>query len=326
MKTRSSMAAGVAGLAALACSSVGFAQTDSHAVAAGVHLLEGRFEPGRQPDGNSVVFETSTGLVVVDSGRHREHTQRILDFAQAADKPIAAVINTHWHLDHIGGNPLLRATYPDLAVHASGAIEGAMAGFLAKYRRSLETQLAKPELAEEKRAALSTERALIDAGTALYPTNAVTADTKLAIGDRPLELKLEKDAVTGGDVWVYDPRTRVLVAGDLVTLPAPLFDTACPARWQASLRRLAAIDFKVLVPGHGPPLSRQQFDGWQRSYDTLLSCADSSAPSGDCIDGWLDGTAGMVAEADRGQARSLLQYYLDQRLRGDPEKVAAYCP
>ena len=83
---------------------------------------------------------------------------------------------------------------------------------------------------------------------------------------------------------------------------------------------------RLLVPGHGPTLPRQQFDIWQRSYDALLSCADSSAPSGDCIEGWIASTADFIAKADQQQSRSLLQYYLDQRLRGAPEKVAAYCP
>ena len=52
-------------------------------------------------------------------------------------------------------------------------------------------------------------------------------------------MTLEARAVTAGDVWLFDPATRVLAAGDLVTLPAPFLDTACPERWKAALDRVA---------------------------------------------------------------------------------------
>ena len=68
----------------------------------GVHLIPGSFTPGTQPDGNSIVFDGRDGLVVFDTGRHPEHTRKILDIARDSRKPVAAIINSHWHLDHIG--------------------------------------------------------------------------------------------------------------------------------------------------------------------------------------------------------------------------------
>ena len=78
------------------------ARATPQAVAAGVYLQRDSFDPGRQPDGNSVIFIGPRGLVVVDSGRHAEHTQALLDFASARRTPIAVVVNSHWHLDHLG--------------------------------------------------------------------------------------------------------------------------------------------------------------------------------------------------------------------------------
>ena len=85
------------------------------------------------------------------------------------------------------------------------------------------------------------------------------------------------------DVWLFDPETRILVAGDLVTLPAPLFDTACPARWQASLDHLAQTDFALLVPGHGPAMSRADFDAYRLAFAGLLACAASDQAKQACI-------------------------------------------
>src|SRR5689334_1513225 len=102
--------------------SIGVAQGASE-LAPDVHLIPGKFVAGTQPDGNTVVFSAPEGLVVFDTGRHPEHTQEIVEFASAARKPVVAIVNSHWHLDHVGGNVLLRETYPKVRVYASGAIE-----------------------------------------------------------------------------------------------------------------------------------------------------------------------------------------------------------
>src|SRR4051812_20421758 len=112
-------------------------------LAPGVDLIPGKFAAGTQPDGNTVVFTTTDGLVVFDTGRHPEHTQQIVDFANAAKKPVVAIVNSHWHLDHVGGNVLLRAKYPGVRVYASSAIEDAMHGFLASYHGQLEDAIKK---------------------------------------------------------------------------------------------------------------------------------------------------------------------------------------
>src|SRR3954468_19428504 len=78
----------------------------------GWHLVPGSFEPGRQPDGNSVFLEAPDGLILVDTGRHPAHQERLLAYAKARGRPIAAIVNTHWHLDHTGGNAEIRAAYP----------------------------------------------------------------------------------------------------------------------------------------------------------------------------------------------------------------------
>src|SRR4051812_18653316 len=107
-------------------------------IANDVDLIPGRFVPGVQPDGNTIVFSAPRGLIIIDTGRHPEHTNAILDFAKESKRPVAAVINTHWHLDHIGGNPLVRRSYPDARVYASGALADARTGFLADYRKQLD--------------------------------------------------------------------------------------------------------------------------------------------------------------------------------------------
>jgi glyoxylase-like metal-dependent hydrolase (beta-lactamase superfamily II) len=294
-------------------------------LAAGTLLLRGAFVPGRQPDGNTVLVEAPRGLIVIDTGRHHEHTQRIVDYASAARRPISAIVNTHWHLDHIGGNPRLRREFPQVRVHASNAIDEAMKGFLANYRKHLEGAVAKAAGDAEKERPLKAELAILDAGGALYPDEPITTAGERTIAGRKLEIGLETNAVTGGDVWIFDRPNGTLIAGDLVTLPVPFLDTACAPRWQQALDRLAKVPFQKLVPGHGPVLTPAQFTSYRRAFGALLTCAASSKKKEECADAWLADLGGLIPKEDHTFARSLLDYYFDGHLRGGPARNADRC-
>ena len=109
------------------------APAKAQSIATGVWLVPGGLWPGRQPDGNSVVFDAPRGVVVVDTGRHEWHRDAILKLARDQGRDVVAIVNTHWHLDHVSG-AILRCARPiaRLRVHASDAIDEALAGFLAK--------------------------------------------------------------------------------------------------------------------------------------------------------------------------------------------------
>lgn len=295
------------------------------AIAVGVTLIPGGFVSGRQPDGNTVVFQAPDGLVVLDSGRHPEHSQQILDYAAAANQPIAVVLNSHWHLDHISGNPRLRQAYPTLRVFASPAIEGAMAGFLARSRRDGLKFLAEPGDPVQQ-AEVRADIASIESGPALYPDTRITAAGTRDFAGLSLQVGYAAHSVTEADLWFYEPTSRVLAVGDLVTLPAPFFDTACPAQWQQSLAALAVIPFETLVPGHGPAMTRAEFERYRHAFDQLLSCAASKQEAASCIAAWQHDAAGwLVTEADRKLAAGLLNYYFETHLRAPAAQQVQWC-
>src|SRR5690606_11794122 len=120
-------------------------------IAEGTFLFRGAFPPGHQPDGNSVLLRGPDGWIVFDTGRHEDHTRRLLAFALASDAPVAAIINSHWHLDHSSGNRLLRNAYPDAPVFASNAVTAALPGFLAESRARNEARVARGEVDEPMR-------------------------------------------------------------------------------------------------------------------------------------------------------------------------------
>jgi len=297
-------------------------------VAPGVYLVRGAFVPGQQPDGNSVIFRapgSPEGGVVVDTGRHREHTEAVMAKLAALGLTPRAVVNSHWHLDHIGGNVLFRERFPGIRVYASAALAEARTGFLASYRQQLDQMVASDRPSAAEKDAFRREMALIDAGPKLAPDEVVSASGKRVLAGLPLEIHLEERAVTGGDLWIYDPASRVLVAGDLVTLPAPFLDTACPSRWAAVLARLEKVEWDVLVPGHGPPMKRADLATYRTAFDGLLACAASKEPAESCIDGWIRDGGELVRATDTGHLRELLDYYVTVALRGDAARTAKLC-
>ena len=290
-------------------------------IAGGVDFIPGTFTPNVQPDGNTIIFTAPRGLVVVDTGRHLDHTNAILDFAKQSKRPIVAVVNTHWHLDHIGGNALIRRAYPGVRIYASSAFADARKGFLANYRKQLEEMIPKAE-SEEQKKAWQAEVALIDSGDALAPDEIITKTGTRDIAGRKLTIGLEKNAATAGDVWVLDPKTHVLASGDLITVPVPFLDTACPAGWSTALDHLAPIDFTTVLPGHGAPMTRADFEIYRTAFRNLLAC---TKPAKECVDVWTTDAAPLIKNDDPKFVRGVTGYYVEQVLRGDPSNIAKLC-
>lgn len=294
------------------------------AIGPGVVLIRGAFIPGQQPDGNTVVFRGNDSLLVVDTGRHASHTKKIAEYAESLRLPVAIIVNTHWHLDHTGGNALLRREFPHVRVYASGALAEARKGFLASYRDQLQNMVRDTSDPQAKET-YATELQLVENAAALEPDVVVTKTQRLDFGGNAIEVHLEERAVTGGDLWLEDTAHKLVVAGDLVTLPVPFLDTACPSRWSAALDRLSQVRFKTLVPGHGAPMSRSEFETYRKAYRNLVACAASSSAKAVCIDGWMNDAAPLLTNDKPEFVRSLLDYYVGAVLRGDPATIRQRC-
>jgi len=286
-----------------------------------ITVIPGGFDPGRQPDGNSVLFAAPEGLVVLDTGRHAEHTRKILDLAAQRKQSIVAVVNSHWHLDHTSGNARLRAAYPALKVYASDAIDGAMHGFLARSKEQATAYLAQPDLPDSVKADIRGDIATIDSGKALYPDVVVDQAGEFTLGGRKLYLGLEH-AATRGDVWVYDAPARYLAGGDLVTLPVPFLDTACASNWSGALARLDKLPFDTFVPGHGPVMDHAQFTQYRHAFDNFVACAGSDASKESCAAAWIK-DAPLLTESDRSHVGGMLSYYVD--VVRDSAKQKEFC-
>ena len=306
-------------LAALVCSSPLDARPAPYV------LQPGHIDLARGPDGNTVILDAPDGLVVVDSGRHPEHSALILKQAGWVGKPVVALVNTHWHLDHTTGNREVLAAWPRARLVATGAAAGALDGFLKRSRAQSEAALADPKLTVSQRAGILRAHAAMDDRAALVPSASVVADGPVTLGGRRFELRVARAAATEADLWLLAPDEQLAVVGDLVVAPVPFFDTGCEEGWTRALDAIAAARWERLVPGHGAVMTRADFARWRTAFASWLDCARSSRSAEDCAAGWERDAAGFFTEAERSSVRMMARYYVDEVLRAPPAQRMAYC-
>jgi glyoxylase-like metal-dependent hydrolase (beta-lactamase superfamily II) len=233
---------------------------------AGLYLLR-RPDVLRQPvEPNVLVIVNEADVVVVDGGgtpRAAENAIRLV--RSVTSKPVSVLVNTHWHGDHHFGNATWRAAYPGLLVVGHPNTRRDVLGAGARYLGKMEAQLApmlqqlqerveRGEASERQRTLLADGRLALQEArrTVLSPPDLTVADALvLHRGAREIHVRHLGRGNTEGDLVVWLPKERVVAAGDLVVAPIPYGFGSFPREWIEALERLAALDFELLVPGHG---------------------------------------------------------------------------
>jgi glyoxylase-like metal-dependent hydrolase (beta-lactamase superfamily II) len=283
------------------------------------YLLPGAMLPERGPDGNTVVLVAPSGLIVVDTGRHPWHGDGILAFARSRNMPIAAIVNTHWHLDHASGNRRVKAAHPAARVYTTRAVERALepGGFLTRNYNAARERAADPKASAVRQEETALFLATMEASDGLRPDVPVERTQALTLAGRSVAAHVAPHAVTDADLWLYDRATGVAIIGDLVTLPAPFFETACPSRWRAALDEVWAVPFRIAVPGHGEPMTRTEFDTYRRAFGRFMTCVSAGSAAASCADDWTSDVRGfLTTDRDRRQATEYATYYVDFLRKG----------
>jgi glyoxylase-like metal-dependent hydrolase (beta-lactamase superfamily II) len=282
-------------------------------LAPGINLMRFAPIPGRGPDGNTTIIDAPDGLIVIDTGRHTFVTDNILAFAKEHKKPIVVIINTHWHLDHSSGNRRLKAAYPQARVYTTAAVDRALApgGFLARNYENSKTQFSSVTdnvRREEMQLFFDT----MENSAGLRPDVPLTTSGSIRLGGRTVDVRVTDKAVSDADAWIYDAGSRIAIIGDLITAPVPYFETACPDKWRAALDEVWATDCQTAVPGHGPPMTREQFNVYRQGFGEFVVCARSEKAPATCGTDWVERTASLIGDdpARRKAVAGNMEYYV----------------
>jgi glyoxylase-like metal-dependent hydrolase (beta-lactamase superfamily II) len=211
--------------------------------------------------GNVGVLVTEAGVVVVDTMMLVRQGDAILArIRDLTDRPVAAILNTHYHLDHTHGNPAF----------APGTRVVATVRTLDHLRQRDEDYWREPPARD------------------LLPNETFEGAHELRIGGRTVRSVARGRGHTDGDLVVLFVEDRVLYAGDLFWsgyFPDVDLEAGGSLReWPATMEAVLALDFDTVVPGHGPLSNREGFRGFQRFLRTLWAETEAVARRGGSLD------------------------------------------
>jgi len=182
----------------------------------------------RNGNHQSMFVVTSAGVIATDPIAYGKPTggQTYVDeIKKITNQPIKYVVYSHHHFDHIAGGK---------------AFKDAGATFVAHKR-------AKERLT-----------ALADPHTVL-PDETIDKNKTLKLGNTALELSYIGLNHSDSTLVMRLPKEKILFAVDFIpvgSLPGRGFIDAYPIEWEDSLKKVIAMDWDRLIPGHPAPGGR----------------------------------------------------------------------
>jgi glyoxylase-like metal-dependent hydrolase (beta-lactamase superfamily II) len=213
----------------------------------------GRFASDNPGSVNTLWLRAPQGVIVIDSGRNVTGSHRAVAEIRQTGLPVAAVLITHPHPDHVGGLGVFRQEYPDAPIYASEPTAGWMrADPLGFYPLARQADSDYP-------------------ATLTYPDRTFGPDEVLDIAGLRLETAEFGPGESETATAYYEPNSGMLFSGDLINnraTPALLEGHTCG--WLSNLDQLSSRFPRatVIYPGHGAPGEPAALIEAQRSYLT----------------------------------------------------------
>ena len=254
---------------------------------------------GGLASGNAGFIIGDDGVVIFDTTFTPAAVEELIgEIQKLTNKPIKYAVNSHYHLDHTGGNQVLVERGVPIIAH-----DNVMKWQTVKNKRFLpapeelqkrkadaEKQLSEtPEDQKDKRAQLERTIRRVDAMMAIKLTNPTktfsTGTMKLKLGKREVILAT-LPGHTGGDVFAFVPDANVVFMGDLgwsKTLPN-LVD-ATVNDWIPTLDSiLKQHPGSKFVPGHGSVATAADIKDFRDYLDDLRARVRKGIEDGLTVD------------------------------------------
>ena len=253
-------------------------------LADGIHLLRAPEALDHWTATNVVVVIDEREVTVFDTFTRPSTTRMaISEIRRLTNKPVRTLINSHWHMDHWSGNDEFARAFPGLQIIAtaqtrdfmkrmtSGFLIDSSVAALARMRQELAAAIADGKLPDgtpltpelrARRAAAIEERARFVSEMRVVPrvipTVVFEKELSFRRGRRDYRL-FEMTGDATGSAVLYLPAEKIVVTGDVLVSPEdgqgpPPWTTNsyAIAPWLSSLRRIEALNARIVVPGQGP--------------------------------------------------------------------------
>jgi cyclase len=256
-------------------------------------------KPGGLASGNAGFVIGDEGVLIFDTFFTPAALNELIEVIEAQTKlPIKFAVNSHYHLDHTGGNQVLRARGVPIIAHDNlmqwQTVKNKRflpaPAELEKRRADAAKQLAEtPADQKDKRTQLERQIRRLEAMMTINLTN-----PSVTFGSGAVVLYLGKREVvlatmpghTGGDVIAYVPDANVVFMGDLGwsrTLPN-LVD-ATVNDWIPTLDKvLTQYGSAKFVPGHGSVATNVELKDFRDYLDDLRNRVKQGIAEGLTVD------------------------------------------
>ena len=246
-------------------------------VAPGIHLFKTAPYGEVGLDGNSTAIISNDGVLVFDTnGTPSAATAVLAEIRKLTPQAVRFVVNSHWHWDHWYGTEVYQRAFPGLTIIAHERTRAMMAGPAIEFNRpglesqlpgyleTLEQRIAKAESATPAAADLPRLKQALEDGKFFLeekrrvrhtlPSLTYSDRLTLHLGNREIQVLHHDRAVTPRDTFLYLPKERIVITGDLLVNPISFALSSYPTGWLRTLERVDALDAATIVPGHGDPL------------------------------------------------------------------------
>lgn len=199
----------------------------------------------------SVFLVTSEGFIVTDPINEEAATWLKAEITKRFNQPIKYLVLSHDHRDHSAGGEVFADTVTVIA-H-----ENAKAAILGEGRPT-----AVPDITFSDRMTLE-------------------------LGGKPVELIYTGRNHSDNSIVMLFPEERTLFAVDFVSvkrLPFRNLSDSYYPDWIDSLRRVEALDFDILAPGHGAMGTRQDVSDHRQYHEDLYNAVVSAARAGQSLE------------------------------------------
>jgi cyclase len=274
---------------------------------------------------NNLVIINDDHVMLVDSSVTPAAARGLVEGIKTlTDKPIKYVFNTHYHFDHAHGNQIFG---DDVEIIGHEFVRQMLLSDVLDQRTNRSFTERIPAQLDALRARIAgttdaVERSRLEAQLVIQEAHGIAVkETRpkapnvtyrdsltLVKGGREVQLHFPGRGHTGGDSMVFLPKERIVFTGDFfVGSPGagglPYMGDGYVEEWPASLDALKAIQFDVIVPGHGTPFrEREQIDHLQAYLRDFFGQVSASYAEGLSVQ---DATArvDLTAHADHYGAR-----------------------
>jgi cyclase len=232
---------------------------------------------------NSVIIVNEKDVMIVDSSVSPAAARALIaDIKTLTDKPIRYVVNTHYHFDHAHGNQVFG---PEAAIigheytreQLMGDVLNSMTyvsftGELPNQIETLQSQIENEKDISKKaelQQNLKQTKDFYQSQSGIKPTPPnLTFTDRMSIfkGYREIRLLYLGKGHTAGDVFVYLPEEKILCTGDFLAPRVSYMGDAYVDEWIKTLEKLKSIDFKVILPGHGEPMTTGEKIGYFQAF------------------------------------------------------------